>query len=425
MTDDDNNIDDLENLGGPADAGFDEDAPFDEFESGGGQGTLGEIFRNNPMAKVGVILGVFVVLVGGVVLFGGKEKRQPLSSTGTSSDLKQAPGSEVSEAYRRAVEEKNMQNVESAIREGTSALPVPVSSPQGRVELSPIDGDGEDPLERWRRIQEERQRRDVQQTPSTQQTGDPNAAAIEALSQAMANQMASILETTQPQKMQALDVAGVNFLENEREAAAKKAAETAARGGAGSDEEQILNVIIPAGTVEYAQLLTEANTDAPGPVLAELASGPLAGSRILGAFQATEEYLVLTFDQVVVDGISYQVDAVALDPKTTNPGMVTEIDRRYLRRVILPAASAFIEGVAETVAQTGQTGAVTNTGTVTTEREEPDTADAAAKGFEKAAEKITGILDEEAARTKVLIRVASGTPLGILFVEPVTKDATR
>lgn len=411
---DDNNLDK------PLDEaeGFDENVPFDEFDGGGGEGTLGELFRSNPMVKVGVIVGAFVVLVGGVMLFGGKAEKPASSAISKGSDISEAPGTdEVSESYRKAVEEKNVQNVEEAIREGTSALPVPVSSPQGRVDANPLEGNEEDPLERWRRIQEERQRRSLQQTPPTQQAGDPNAAAIETLSQAMAQQMGSVLENNQPQKSQFLQIAPANFLDKDDENAGNGNG-----NGNGTEEEQVLNVIIPAGTVEYAQLLTEANTDAPGPILAEIASGPLSGSRLLGSFQATEEYLVLSFDTVVVDGISYDVEAVALDPKTTNPGLVTDIDHRYLKRVILPAASAFIAGVAESVADTGSSQAVTNNGPVTTSQEEPDTKDSISKGFEKASEKVTDLLDEEADRTKVMIKVASGTPLGVLFIEPVTKD---
>lgn len=401
-----------------------DDAPFDDFESGG-EGTLGNVLRNNPMAKVGLVVGVFVVLVGGILLFGGKKDEQALSSVGGGSDLSEAPGDEVSESYRRAVEEKNVQNVEEAIRTGSSALPVPVSSPQGRVDAGTVAGPGEDPLERWRRIQEERQRRETQQLPSNESTGDPNAAAIDALAEAMADQMSSILENTQPQKMQSVDVAQLSFLEEQREKAATKAAASAAAGTADGDE-VVLDIIIPAGTVEYAQLLTEANSDAPGPILAEIASGPLKGSRVLGAFEVMDQdYLVLTFEQVVIDGISYDIDAVALDPKTTNPGMVTDVDHRYLKRVVLPAASAFIEGVAETVAETGSSGAVTDGGTVTTSQEEPSTEDAISAGIEKASSKVTDLLDQEAAKTKVMVKVASGTPMGILFVEPVTKGEMR
>ena len=37
-------------------------------------------------------------------------------------------------------------------------------------------------------------------------------------------------------------------------------------------------------------------------------------------------------------------------------------------------------------------------------------------------DKVTTMMDEEASRTKILVKVAAGTPLGILFIEPVTDE---
>src|SRR5690606_12018046 len=86
-------------------------------------------------------------------------------------------------------------------------------------------------------------------------------------------------------------MAYLEALEEKKRAAreAEMARQQALMGGVGNED--IENIIIPAGTIEYAQLVTEANTDAPGPVMAQIASGPLAGARLIGSFQSTDNYL--------------------------------------------------------------------------------------------------------------------------------------
>ena len=203
-------------------------------------------------------------------------------------------------------------------------------------------------------------------------------------------------------------------LEEEREEAAARAA-----AAAGEGEEIIL---IPAGTIEYAQTITEANTDAPGPVLVQLASGPLKGAKLIGSFESTENFLILKFSMIVIDGVNYETDAVALDPGTANPGVITEIDRRYFRRVILPAAAEFVEGVASAVAQSESTTVTVEGGTTSSTEEDLDLNQELATGVESLGSEIGDALDEEADRLEPLLRLAAGTPVGILFVQPVVDE---
>jgi intracellular multiplication protein IcmE len=184
--------------------------------------------------------------------------------------------------------------------------------------------------------------------------------------------------------------------------------------------EQVENIILPAGTIEYGQLLIEANTDAPGPVLAQIVSGPLRGSRVLGSFTSTDEYLTLEFSQLVLDGISYQVQAVAIDPNTTLPGIITEIDRKYFTRVILPMAAEFVTGFTDAISESGSTSVFISDSSVTQSTEDKDSRQEVSSGISEAGDKLSEILEEEADRAQPMLRVAAGTPLGVLFVQPVT-----
>ncbi len=406
---------------------FDDDGNeggFEDFEGGGT--SLGDMWRNNPLVKIGVIAGGLVTVIGAIILFGGKQDPTLQSVVRPGRDVSAAPGDEISQAMRDAIVESNEQRTQEAVRGGGSAMPTPVDTPVQRLVLPEEKTGAEDPLERWRRIQEERQRQ-VSQQRSAVQAADPYADAIDALANAMAGQMEGILESKMPIEAISMNITDPDFIEQQRrEERKEREAEAERRRQAGADgvtgDGEIVNVLIPAGTIAYAQLITEANSDAEGPILAQLVSGPFAGSRLLGTFEVEEEYLVLNFNSIVIDGIVHPTEAVALNPETTSIGMVTEIDHRYFTRVILPAAASFVEGMGAAIAESGSTTVVVDQGAAVQDTQDLDTNQEIFKGIEKSAETISEILDEKASNTEPMIRVGAGTPMGLLFVTPVTDE---
>ncbi|MCB9988519.1 MAG: type IV secretion protein DotG [Rhodospirillales bacterium] len=411
MNDQNNMNDDLE-MGIP-----DGDDHFEDFETGT---SLGEMWRENPIVKIGIIVAVVTTVIAGIILFGGKKQTTDPSMMRAGSDVSSTPGTEeVSDVYREAVEEQNTQEVENALRQGGSALPVPITAPVGILPDVGTQDQGEDPLERWRRIQEERRLQEERQQKAmaaeTASLPDPHAETIAALADAISAQMDSVLQTVEIDHMEHMFVTDPDnyFAEDE---------EKLAEAAAAADDEGIVEILLPAGTIEYGQLLIEANSDTPGPVLAQLVSGPLAGSRMIGDFSAEEEYLILRFSAIVIDGISYSIDAVALDPDTTGIGMATEVDHRYFRRIILPAAAAFIEGMGSAIADSGNTTVTVAGDTVAQEEENLDTREEIFKGVSEASSKLGEILDDQAQDTQTLVKVHAGTPMGILFLDPVTKE---
>lgn len=405
------------------------DDSFDDFEKK--EGTLGDLWRNNPLFKIGVIVGAVILIFVVISIFSGGEGPVDQSWVGAAPDVESTPGTEeVSPEYAKAIEELNEAEIERAINEGDSSLPVPVEPPVGIVNLPDQEQEAEDPLQRWRRLQEERLEREIQQRENVLPQQDMSAdversEAIQALADAMGQQMSSILEAQTPPNFNTVQLTHPDFLEALKEDQAKQDAELQSETLSAEDEvgdDVVGEVILPAGKIAYAQLLTEANTDVPGPVLAEIMSGPLKGSRILGTFQEQNELLTLTFDTVVYKDESLSIDAVGLDPDTTLAGMATDVDHRYLKRVILPAAAAFVEGFTGAIAETATVTVVTDGGTVVDSGSEPDNTEEVATGVEEAGQKLGEILDDMAEDTEVLVRIEAGTPIGILFLEPVTKD---
>ena len=425
MTDDDFGFDDFEG-----------DSEFEDFDTGGG--SLADAWRNNPFMKIGAVVGGIILIVFVVSVMGGDSQETSSSRVGPGSDVSDIPGNEeVSPEYRQAIDEQNTRRVEIAIQEGTSALPTPINTDDGRLAIDDETEEREDPLDRWRRIQEERQKQQAlekkrqqqqavfqqQQQAFSQQNQGENAEqsqAIDALAQAMAQQMEGILGTIVPAGTQTVQITSADYIENKREAEVEQQAAVAA---AQAEVENTTKILIPAGTIEYGQLLIEANSDAGGTILAEMVSGPYAGSRLLGSFEVRNDFLVLTFNTIMIDDVGYSAEIVALDPDRASLGLVTDIDRRYFKRIILPAAARFVEGVGSAISESASSSTTINAGdnTATTTEQGLDTKEELGKGVEEAAQRVSEILDEEGDNTEPLITVAPGTAMGLMFVQPVTE----
>lgn len=399
---------------------------FDEFDDGDSSPeTLGQLVQSNPLIKVGVVLGAAALIFGTIILFGGDDEKAQYSSVGAAPQMTVAPGTEdASPAYVEAIQDVNQQSLEAAIAEGTSAIPIPIDPPVGRIPLQEEDVEAEDPLQRWRRLQEERLQRELSSNQVIEPTALPEdnsqQEAVNALAQAMQAQMQQVLERQGKYIVNSQNVTDPHiFEEDDNSELDGEIVDGEITGVNGEPLAEM--IIIPAGEIEYGQIITEANSDVPGPVLAEIASGPLSGSRMLGAFTVENDLISLTFSQVVIDGISYPINAIALDPATTLPGMATEVDHRYFRRIILPAAAAFIDGAAEAIAESGRTDITITGDTVTSSETEADDEQEIASGLQEAAEELTTIIDEMNDDVEPLVIIGSGTPMGILFLDPVTK----
>ncbi len=406
------------------------DDSFDDFEQKEGGNTLGDLWRDNAMFKIGVIAGAGILFFILISFLGGSEEQGGNSSVGTSQqDFKSTPGEASSQKYIDALTEQNDADIERAILENDSVIPVPIDPTEDIITVPAEEDEAEDPLQRWRRLQEERLERELQAketaVPVDSGVDAQRQEAVAALAEAMSEQMQSILKTQNEVTVSQRVMTDPNFLETLRESQMEDGEYIDGEFVEDGDELDIEaepEVLFPAGEIAYAQLLTEANTDAPGPILAEIMSGPLKGNRVLGSFEAQDEYLTLNFDTIVIDGQSLTIDAVALDPATTLPGMATEVDHRYFKRIVLPAAAAFIEGFSEAVAESGLTTITIRGETVAEETEDADTEQEIASGFEEVGQELSEILDEMADDTEVLIRVETGTPFGMLFLEPVLSD---
>lgn len=411
------------------DAAFDDamDSDFDSFETE----TSGS--SQNPMVKLGIIGGIIVVIVGAIFLFGGSSDPVTPSSVGPArQDLREtAATSDLDQTMTAAIEDQDEQRLAEAEDTNQSFFPTPTGTARGRMEAQPLEATQEDPLDKWREIQEQQQRaqiaaqqaqQPVQQGPSPEEQA--RSQALNDLAQAMSKQMSEILGNRGIKSLNSMTVTSLDYDANGN-------LQTNQVGGMGYPQgvdpttgyplqaQQTVTQLLPAGTVEYGQMLIEANSDIDGPVLAQIVTGPFAGGRVIGSFSREDEYLVIKFSTVVSEGISYSIDAVAIDPDNNLTGVATDVDRRYWQRVILPAAARFLEGMGSAIADSGSTSVTVSGDTVVEQGNDLNTREELYKGVEEAAKQMGDVLDEEGRQTEILVRVRAGTPVGILFLKPV------
>ncbi len=429
----------------------------DDFEEGQQQKvSLADVWNNNPALKLFAIVGAIGVAILAFLFIGGNDEKPDLSLVSSANTVTQAPGqAELTPAYEEAVEAADDQRAKEAEITGGSALPTPIGRPTERIE-APEETEQEDPLAQWRREAEKRREERNRERPPTlpntpeekteevaapalppapqinprqqmiqQLPTGPSPEQVGNLTQNIQNQMQAILQAQIPQQSVLVNqgILPGYVIENpaleEQQMAAANSGTTANEDPLTEEEPQVM--LLPAGTIEYGQMMTQANSDIPGPILAQIASGPLAGARILGNFSLQDKYLVLAFSKAVLNGKEYAINAIAVDPATTLTGVATDVDNHYFTRVFLPGAAKFVEGWASAAVRQGTT--VTIEGeTVAQSQDDLDTGDELLAGFEEAAEEFSEILDDEADRKTLTVKVASGTRLGILFLDSIFED---
>jgi intracellular multiplication protein IcmE len=392
-------------------------------------GNIAEAWRSRPLFKFMVlIIAVFAVLVAGFSFMGGNNANNDPAHLLRPVTMHEAPGGKVSPFMRQETELANKERSDNAIASGGSALPTPIG------QTSDLGGFGDngkkdEALNELRaeteRLKDQVQKQQVQQTQVQQQIQQRQPQQAEqfdnSLAEAMQAQMKQLLESWKPKGMANVEVLKPSDVKAEQEKAAAVAANTLAA----SQDNTPPKIIVSAGTVSYAQLLTEANSDVPGPIMAQIVSGPLSGARAIGGFQVSygyDKYLVLKFSIADKKGKDYSINAIALDPSTTLGGMATEVDERYFVRVVLPAAAGFLQGLGQALGQ-GNSTTVSNGDVTTTTIASNGFRQGVYNGLGDAGQTMGQFFQNQANLTKPLVRVAAGTPMGLFFVSSVFEPA--
>lgn len=113
--------------------------------------------------------------------------------------------------------------------------------------------------------------------------------------------------------------------------------------------------LLKPGDILYAMNRITLDSDAPGPSMVEVVSGPYKGAKALGSFVRSGGNLTLQFEGLVMpDGTSYSIKAFAIDPNSDRTAISSSVDNHYIARYGGLIAASFLAGFGDAVGQSGQ-----------------------------------------------------------------------
>ena len=179
-----------------------------------------------------------------------------------------------------------------------------------------------------------------------------------------------------------------------------------------------------AGNILYAQMVSRANSDAPGPIVAEIVQGELAGSKILGSFTVANEALIIEFNTLSVGttlsgkevNASFPISSVAVETKYIGTALATSVDRHLFERIAVTFGTTFLGQMGSLMTSQGTTQTTLPDGTVVASTQ-PMTVDEITKSSAyTAVGEVGNIANEIYGARPTTVIVESGTPIGILFL---------
>ena len=112
--------------------------------------------------------------------------------------------------------------------------------------------------------------------------------------------------------------------------------------------------LLRPGDILYAETLNSVNSDIPSAIIAEIVAGPYKGSRVVGGFQADAASggMVVQFSAMTLrDGTTISIAGLAVDGRTAEDTVRSDIERRYVKRYGPALAASFISTYASAISR--------------------------------------------------------------------------
>lgn len=178
------------------------------------------------------------------------------------------------------------------------------------------------------------------------------------------------------------------------------------------------------GDILYAVNRVTLDSDAPGPAMVEIVSGPWRGARAIGTFQRQGGHLVLRFTELAcADGRVLTIQAYAIDPKTDRTAVRTSQDTHFLERWGGLVAASFLEGFGDAVSRSGTSSYNTAYGSGWS-APNYSVGDEAWIAAGKVGERMAAQMEKSFARPPTVV-LASGTDIGVLLLRCESRNANR
>jgi len=387
-------------------------------------------FEFNPTIRWLLIFGGLVLVVVGVAAY-TTSRSIPASRMSNAPALDNTPGGSAqaqSPAYQQALEQSNDTNAAQALQTNSTF----VATPEGL--LAPVEPVATDDPEPFTVQPVVRERPTVAALPAPviprapqpvvvappPPAADPEPVAAKP-QQPVENPYTRRILQQMTQVANAWKAPSSNTVKFDMpsEQTAPVAAEGGSETGAGAAAGEIKPTIVVApGTILYGETLTTTTSDNRAPVVVEITTGELKGARLVGGFEVAQgsERMVISFNSLTLpDGETLQTAAFAVDGRSAEAAVASDVDQRYLQRYGPIFAAAFVGGFGSSQGRSGAT--VTEDGIAYSAASMQQSAFA---GLGAAANAIAGDLASNAPKGPK-ITLQAGWPVGILFVAPAAR----
>jgi len=360
-----------------------------------------------------------IVIAGALVYFFFLRPAPPVTpssirtpATGTPTVQGAVP---VSPQMDRELSTADQTRISQAETRGTSALPTIRINDTETIDLAPAPAPAAPEV-----IQ--RPPAPVIQRPTVTPTPLPPAPAPVAPPRLDDEPVLNLGATIGTLAQQSFPAASVAYYSEGLPPPAAPAPTQSAGGGATAAPASAIRLPMP-GTILYAELISEANSDSPGPVLAQIVEGELAGAKLIGQFAVQRESLVITFNTLTMGtdrngeeiNETVGISAYAVDASNIGSGLASEVDYHLLQNIGITFASSFAQGFGQAIAQSGQQIVSTDSGTtivnptLSTQQQLMVAAGTAAGATGQTLNQLFG-------NRPITVKVKSGTGIGVLFL---------
>lgn len=370
-------------------------------------------FQKNKIVTF-LLLGV-AAGTGGLFMFTHAHKGAPASRvTPPPQSVHSLAGGAATPQYNQDVAASNKEQAKQAAANGDSFVPTPIGNASQAFSGTSWKGFGIQPAQPPKPAP-------VQVASIAPQRQQP--MEMPTAPSAYAQEVKSILEANTPQPPSAITVAKVDEVPSGTGANSATSSAHASMPAAGTPAPNLVG----AGHVSYMVFDMAANSDVPGPVLAHIPAGKLAGARLIGSFQRKGTRLEVDFSTMTFNGTSYSIKAVAVDPAAKLPAMATNVDYHTLSRygsllgaAFLSALNGYGQAVANsgttTVQSLGTSAAITSNPTLSARQ---DAIIAGAQAANTVSQAVASSI-QQGWNQPPTVTIAPGTGAGLLFLSPVS-----
>ncbi|EIC0191148.1 conjugal transfer protein TraO [Salmonella enterica subsp. enterica serovar Bispebjerg] len=201
------------------------------------------------------------------------------------------------------------------------------------------------------------------------------------------------------------------------------------QGGAGTAATTATSRINIPGLSRYPGTIdTAIDSDNPeSKVIAVIPAGKLQGAQLAAPnVQLAGDGVIVNFKTLAFNGMTCTIDAYAQDDETQRSSIASDVNHRYVTRIILPALANGIGKVGQLYEDSNTQILTTNSGTVTGRTGTPDSKAVAGVIAGGIGQQTAQVMTQDASRLPVTqVNVDRRQVVSILFMKPVTdKDCT-